>query len=195
MLAQHCWRYTRMLLRCKRLLACATAGGRRQSSKRVIESRQVRNKVRHRQSVGSVVLCIGDAGQNRCWRAITSAVRCVGRKVRSSRQLPVSHAFLKPAQAEAHIELAKTLTRSSSCYLHSRHNDSLPIPSINTSHAFCCYSLFCCFDSFTDRPLHRLPHAAQPGPAAATPRSLAFSPSAAQSSLNFACGTRTRPLS
>lgn len=165
------------------------------------ESRQVRNKVRHRQSVGSVVLCIGDAGQNRCWWATTSAsAGCVGRKVRSSRQLPVSHArFSQASPAQAGTQR----TRKDSypilvllTYLHSRHNDSLSLRHPSNTRTLGFYSsLSCCFDSFTDRPLHRPPQAAQPGPAAATPRPLAFSPSAAQSSLDFACGTRTRPLS
>lgn len=74
-------------------------------------SRQVRNKVRHRQSVGSVVLCIGD-GQNRllAW-ARAGQVTSWGESCEAPGS---SHAaFLAQARQEADGELAKTLTRSS----------------------------------------------------------------------------------
>jgi len=70
----------------------------------------------------------------------------------SSQQSP-TRAFLQPAQAEAHSgELAKTLTRSSSCYLHSRHNDSLPISPIKHTH-----SQFLFFSFLLFRLIHRPP--------------------------------------
>lgn len=98
-----------------------------------MENRQVRNKVRHRHGVGSVVLCIGE-GQNRCW---VGGGRAGGPCLVTSwgERALGSFPFLAvlPASRQAHSELAKTLSQSSSptTTLHSRHNDSLPVPFIN----------------------------------------------------------------
>lgn len=107
-----------------------------------------------------------------------------------------TRAFLAAAAIRAKREVAKTLTRSSRHRIHAITTLSLRHPSIVSithTHArtLCssCYSHFCCdspFDSFTDlSTAHHLTRASR----------CHASPSAAQSSLNFACAGQDAPAS
>lgn len=96
-------------------------------------SRQVKNKVRHRHGVGSVVLCIGE-GQNRllAW-ARAGQVTSWGESCEAPVQAAPTPLFSpKPASQAGRRQTASSqrlLPDSLPLLQHSRHNDSLPVPS------------------------------------------------------------------